>query len=110
MSGNLPEITSMRRASLFAIALAILLPLGIAAQGDKDKPKEEKPEEKKILDKTIGEWIKILRTHENEKYRRAALIALEYGREAHRSGAPALLDCVENDKSIAVRQAAVALI
>jgi HEAT repeat protein len=99
----------MRRTFLFAVALAFLLPLGLAAQGDKDK-KEEKPEEKKILDKTIGEWIKILQTHENEKYRRAALIALEYGREAHRSGAPALLDCVENDKSVAVRQAAVALI
>src|SRR5947209_3712588 len=100
---NLAEITSMHRASLFAIALAFLLPLGSAAQGDKEK-KEPEP---KILDKTVGEWIKILRTHENEKFRRAALIALEYGREAHRSGAPALLDCVENDKSAAVRQHAV---
>ncbi len=99
----------MRRTPLFAIALAFLLPLGLAAQADKDK-KEEKPEDKKIIGKTVGEWIKILQTHESEKYRRAALIALEYGREAHRSGAPALLDCVENDKSVAVRQAAVALI
>jgi hypothetical protein len=109
MSSNLPEITSMRRASLFAIALAFLLPLGSAAPGEKDK-KEAKPEEKKILNKTIGEWIKILQTHEEEKWRRAALIALEYGREAHRSGAPALLDVVENDKSVAVRQQAVSLI
>lgn len=96
----------MRRATSFAIALAFLLPLGVAAQGDQEK----KEPETKILDKTVGEWIKILQTHENEKYRRAALIALEYGREAHRSGAPALLDCVENDKSAVVRQQAVALI
>jgi HEAT repeat protein len=96
----------MRRAFVFAIALALLLPFRMAAQGDKEK-KEPEP---KILNKTIGEWIKILRTDENEKYRRAALIALEYGREAHRSGAAALLDCVENDKSPVVRQNAVALI
>jgi hypothetical protein len=100
----------MRRASLFAIALAFLVPLGSAAQGDKDKNKEEKPEEKKILDKTVGEWIKILRTHEEEKWRRVALYALEASREAHRSGATALLDCVENDKSAAVRVQAVGLI
>ena len=38
------------------------------------------------------------------------MLALEYGTEAHRSGATAVIDCVESDKSPAVRQAAVALI
>lgn len=95
----------MRRFSLlFAAILATSLPCARAAQGEKKEP------EMKILDKTIGEWIKILRTHESEKYRRAALIALEYGREAHRSGATALMDCAENDKSALVRREAVALI
>jgi HEAT repeat protein len=100
----------MRLASLLVITLAFLLPLSGFAQGDKEKDKEKKEKEPEIAGKTVGEWIKILRTHEKEKYRIAALVALEYGREAHRSGATAVLDCVENDKSAAVRLQAVALI
>ena len=87
------------RTLIFTIALGLLIPLGFAAARDKTK-------EEKILNKTIGEWITILRTHENEKFRRAALIALEYGRQAHLSGRAALLEAVEKDKSPTVRREA----
>ncbi len=96
----------MRRVSSSAIALALLFPLGGFAQGDKEK----KEAEKTVLDKTIGEWIKILQTHEKENYRIAALRALDVTGEAYRSGASAVIDCVENDKSPEVRRVAVALI
>ena len=52
----------MRRACLVAIALAFALPLSVPAQGDKEK----KEPELKILNKTIGEWIKILQTSDKE--------------------------------------------
>ena len=81
----------------------------LAAQEKKKDPLEETL---KIGDfnLTIGEWIKMLRTHENPRYRRIALIALEASETAGRSGLPALLATIEKDKEPQVRQEAVMLL
>ncbi|HZZ80054.1 MAG TPA: HEAT repeat domain-containing protein [Gemmataceae bacterium] len=92
----------MRRVVIFATALVCLSPIGLASAQDK--------KEEKVLGKTISEWITILRTHENERFRQAALKALEVGNEAHRSGRDALIDALEKDKSVRVRREAVEVI
>ena len=76
-----------------------------AAAGQDEKKTEKK--EDTILGKTIGEWIKILREHESPKYRRAALIALEYGNAATRTGLATIVEAVEKDKDPQVRREAV---
>lgn len=91
--------------SFFAGALFSLL-FGLGAAAGQDAKKTEKKEDT-ILGKTIGEWIKILREHENPKFRRAALIALEYGSAASRTGLPTILEAVEKDKDPQVRREAV---
>ena len=105
-------------AACVSLSLAVLLTAASAQEKDKDKEKEKKEEkekkkdplEEKILDKTIGEWIKILRTHEETRYRRAALLALEYGDAATRTGLPAILNAVEKDKEPQIRLEAVQLL
>src|SRR5580765_4519219 len=103
-------------AACVSLSLAFLLTAASAQEKDtakeKDKKEEKKkdPLEEKILDKTIGEWIKILRTHEETRYRRAALLALEYGDAATRTGLPAILNAVEKDKEPQIRLEAVQLL
>jgi HEAT repeat protein len=108
----------MFRTSLLAVAVGYFCLLGSSfgigfAQDKKDPPKTEPPEkDKTILGKSIGEWIIILRTHENPKYRKAALIALEASDSAGKTGLPAVISATDQDKEKdpAVRQDAVMLI
>jgi HEAT repeat protein len=96
----------MFRAVLFLLAaLLISSSVPLAAQEKKKDPLDEL-----ILGKSVGDWIKILRTHENPKFRRAALIALEASDTAGRTGLPALLAAIEKDKEPQVRQEAVMLL
>jgi HEAT repeat protein len=97
----------MFRASVLTLAMCMFaFSLGtVAAQEKKVEPIDEP-----ILGKTVGEWIKILRTHDNPKYRRAALIALEASNTARTVGLPALLNAIEKDKEAQVRQEAVMLL
>jgi hypothetical protein len=90
-------------SALIGLTLFSLCTLRTSGQEEKKKPTL-------ILGKTIGEWIKILRTHENPKYRRAALIALEGANEARSTGLPAILDAIEKDKEARVRLDAVNLL
>jgi HEAT repeat protein len=97
----------MVRAALFLLAVCFLSCTTLVAQ---EKEKKKDPLDEKILNKTIGEWIQILRTHENPKFRLGALIALEVSDSAGRTGLPALLSAIEKDKSPQVRQEAVMLL
>jgi HEAT repeat protein len=86
---------------MFLFATAV-----IAQDDDKDKKdKKDKnvPPETKVLNKTIGEWVKILREHDNPKFRRAALIALEVSNASRNTGLPAILDALEKDSEPQVR-------
>ena len=87
------------------VAVFVFAMSAVAQENKKDKKdkKPPEPEEKKVLNKTIGEWIKILRTHENPKYRRAALIALEVSTASRTTGLPAVLDALEKDADPQVR-------
>ena len=100
----------MNRVWLFVAIIGITVSLLGAVSAQNDKKPEEKKKEETILGKTIGEWIKILRTHENPKYRRAALIALEGSNTAARAGLAAVLEAAEKDKEPQVRLDAVLLI
>jgi HEAT repeat protein len=100
----------MYRAALFSLVVFVCWSWPcrfdvLAAQEKKKDPLDET-----IAGKTVGEWIKILRTHENPKFRRAALIALEAGDAAGRTALPALLNAIEKDKDAQVRQEAVMLL
>src|SRR6516165_304509 len=97
----------MYRAALFSLVVFVCWSWPcrfdvLAAQEKKKDPLDET-----IAGKTVGEWIKILRTHENPKFRRAALIALYAADAAGRTGLPALLNAIEKDKDAQVRQKAV---
>lgn len=84
-----------------------------AALGQDDKkPDDKKPpeKEKKILEKTISEWIKILRTHENPKWRAGAIKVLDVADAATTTALPAILDAAEKDKDVMVRAEAVRMI
>lgn len=89
--------------------MSVALGLGAAAGQDakKDDKKPDQPKEDNIFGKTISEWVKILRIHDNPKFRHAALIALDSSNTARSSGLPALLDCIEKDKDALVRVRAV---
>jgi len=103
----------MKRACLIAAMIGMfVLAATVVAQDDKKDKKDKKPEpeEKKVLNKTIGEWIKILREHENPKYRRAALIALEVSTASRTTGLPAILDALEKDADATVRVEVVNLL
>jgi HEAT repeat protein len=95
----------MYRAALFTLVACFFASCGALAAQEKEKKKD--PLDEEIAGKTIGEWIKILRTHENPKFRRAALIALYAADAAGRTGLPALLNAIEKDKDAQVRQEAV---
>ncbi len=98
----------------FSLALITVLVLAIlgAASAQDAKTTDKKPETKEelILGKTIGEWITILRTHDNPKFRRAALIALEASNSAGRVGLASIMETIEKDKEPRVRQEAVLLL
>ncbi len=98
----------MCRAALFT--LAACLSFGMASANAAVQEKKKDPLDEPILGKTVGEWIKILRTHEDVKYRRVALLALEGSNTAGTTGLPALLNAIEKDKETVVRQEAVALL
>ena len=100
----------MNRAWFFLATVGITFCLLGATSRQDDKKPEEKKKEETILGKTIGEWIKILRTHESPKYRRAALIALEYSNTATRAGLGAIVEASEKDKEPQVRLEAVLLL
>jgi HEAT repeat protein len=95
----------MYRAALFTLVACLFVSCGALAAQEKEKKKD--PLDEEIAGKTVGEWIKILRTHENPKFRRAALIALYAADAAGRTGLPALLNAIEKDKDAQVRQEAV---
>ncbi|MBI3823843.1 MAG: HEAT repeat domain-containing protein, partial [Planctomycetes bacterium] len=71
---------------------------------------QKDPLDEPVLKKTVGEWIKILRTHEDPKFRKVAILALDISNTGGRSGLPALLDCIEKDKDAGVRRDAVMLL
>lgn len=96
------------------VVILCLLGFGAAGQDDK-KPDDKKPEEKKekektILNKTISEWIKILRTHEEPKWRIGAIKVLDAADAAATTALPAILDAAEKDKEVIVRIEAVRMI
>ncbi len=92
---------------LAGISFCFVVGIGAGQDDKKEEKKEPKAKEVDIFGKTISEWIKILRTHENPKFRHAALIALESSNTARSSGLPAILDCIEKDKDVLVRVRAV---
>jgi HEAT repeat protein len=98
----------MYRAPLFTLVAFFFVFCSVLTAQEKEKKKD--PLDEKIAGKTIGEWIKILRTDDNPKFRRAALIALEAGDAAGRTGLPAVLNAIEKDKDPQVRQDAVMLL
>jgi len=112
------EIASMSRArlSMFVVSFIMLtLSVGFASgQDDKDKGKDKKPGEQpkveKILGKTVGEWITILKEDPRTNYRRAALLAIESSDSARRVGLSAIIEAVEKDKDAEVRQEGVLLL
>ena len=95
----------MYRAALFTLFACFVFSCDSLAAQEKEKKKD--PLDEEIAGKTVGEWIKILRTHENPKFRRAALIALYAADAAGRTGLPALLNAIQKDKDAQVRQEAV---
>ncbi len=99
----------MFRAALCVVAVGISV-AGLGASAGQDKKPEPPAKEEKILDKTIGEWLQMLRTSENPKHRRAALIALEYGNAAKGAALVAILETAEKDKDAAVRVDAVRVV
>lgn len=96
----------MFRAALLSVVA--LMSLGLASGFAQEKKKD--PLDEPILDKTVGEWIKILRTSDEVKQRRVALLALEASDSAGTTGLPALLNAIEKDKEPLVRQEAVSLL
>ena len=91
----------MKRICLFVLTAAIVWSFAPAAAS---------AQEKDILGKSIGEWIKMLRDDERPNYRRAALKALELGLAAPRTALGSILEAAEKDKDATVRRDAVALI
>jgi HEAT repeat protein len=98
----------MHCAALFTLFACFVFSCGSLAAQEKEKKKD--PLDEEIAGKKVSEWIKMLRTHENPKHRRAALIALEAGDAAGRTGLPAVLNAIEKDKDAQVRQEAVMLL
>jgi HEAT repeat protein len=99
----------MFRAVLTLVA-SFFFALGASGQGAAQEEKKKDPLDEPILGKTVGEWIKILRTHKDVKYRRVALIALEGSNTAGKSGLPALLYAIEKDEEKSIRQEGVMLL
>ncbi len=95
----------MYRAALFTLVACLVLSCGSLAAQEKEKKKD--PLDEEIAGKKVSEWIKILRTDENPKFRQAAVIALYAADAAGRAGLPALLNAIEKDKDAQVRQKAV---
>jgi len=93
----------LRVAVIASLFIVTVLACGNAVGQDKKVDPLDEP----ILGKTLGEWLKILRTHKNAKFRRAALIALEGSNTANKIGLPALLECIEKDDEPQVRMEAV---
>lgn len=71
------------------------------------KKDSEKPKEKEILGKTIGQWITILREHEDPKRRWAAVKVLDLSDVAATVGLSAILNAAEKDKDKTVRIEAI---
>ena len=97
-------LISLALGTWFSLVGALGLASGLA--GKKEPPKKEE----RVLGKTVGEWIKILRTDENPKLRKVALLALEASDAAGHSGLPALIAAAELDKEPMIRQEAVMLL
>lgn len=94
--------------SMVVAGVTFSLPFALGTLPGHAEKKAEKP--KDILGKSIGEWIMILREHENPNFRRAALKALEYDNAAARVGLAAILDAAEKDKDAQVRRDAIMLV
>jgi HEAT repeat protein len=90
------------------VAMMFFVAFGAAALGQEKTT--EKKEKDDILGKSIGEWIKILREHKDPKFRRFALIALDYGNAATRTGLAAILETSEKDEDPQVRRDSVILL
>ncbi len=102
----------MKRLTLLTmLVFSVPFMVGVStAQDAKTTDKKPETKEELILGKTIVEWIKILRTHDNPKFRRAALIALEASNAAGRVGLLPIMEAIEKDKEPRVRQEAVLLL
>ena len=61
-------------------------------------------QEDTVLNKTLGEWLKILRTEKDVKWRRASLIALEVYGPKKAGVVPGLLDALEKDAEPTIRR------
>ena len=71
----------MKRAFALSMIAFFLVCAWSAGQAQEDKKVEKKPEpDKEILGKPVGEWIKILRTSEDIKLRRVALLGARASR------------------------------
>lgn len=91
----------MTRAFAFA-ALGVILGL-IAVHADAQPPNV-------VLGKTSPEWVEILKTHKELRFRRAALIALEVFGPRTAGVLPAITNALENDSDPAVRREAAMLL
>src|SRR5438132_12922229 len=83
-----------RRWIALVIASALFAPIA--------RSQQEEP----VLNKTLSEWLKILRTEKDVKWRRASLIALEVYGPKKAGVVPGLLDALEKDAEPNIRREA----
>jgi HEAT repeat protein len=90
----------MLRVFVLTLVACISLAFAFATVAGQEKKVATLDETIKIgkFNLTVGEWIKMLREHENPRYRRVALIALEASNTARSVGLPALLDATNQKK------------
>src|SRR5438445_9493430 len=92
--GRVPwEVLLMpRRWIAVVIASALFAPIA--------RSQQEEP----VLNKTLSEWLKILRTEKDVKWRRASLIALEVYGPKKAGVVPGLLEALEKDAEPNIRR------
>ncbi len=86
----------MRRGVVLSLLVALSLGVGLHAQD----------EQKRILGKTSGEWLKLLATETNVKKKQAALIALKVFGPTEPGVIDGLIRALQKDKAPEVRQTA----
>lgn len=109
----------MKRVGLLILICGMAFTFGVGSpvslaqdekKPDEKKTDDKKPVEKKILERTVSEWIKILRSHDDPKWRRASVLILDAADVASTTALPAILDAAESDKEAVVRVEAVRMI
>src|SRR5439155_24119736 len=88
------EVLLMPRWIVVLSALVLVAPVA--------RSQQEEP----VLQKTLSEWLKILRTEKDVKWRRASLIALEVYGPKKAGVVPGLLEALEKDAEPNIRREA----